>query len=95
MPEQTWLTFDETERRILEMHTYPEGRAAVRMVLEEMIGQWVPRDYIQVKTGQRDVRTRISELRHKEHLPIVHNHRAGGASAYMLLPGRDAAWDGG
>jgi len=76
--------FLEQEQQIMRRHRHPSGADAILLELRRAGGAWVYLDSLTARTGQRNVRSRMYELRKRGHV-IEHNGRAGGRSAYRLV----------
>lgn len=74
------------ELSILQTHRYAKGAMAVLDVLRERPGEWILRDWLQMVTGQDNIRSRVSELRQEPYrFDIECNRRAGSRTAYRLV----------
>ncbi len=75
----------ERENDLATKNEYPPGAARVLDVLRERLGDWILRDDIQARTGQRNVRSRVDELRHRGGFDIECNKQGGRRTAYRLV----------
>lgn len=75
----------QEEVDLFSSHSHPHGALAVLDVLRARPGEWILRDWLQVVTGQDNIRSRVSELRIKGHFDIECNRRAGRRTAYRLV----------
>lgn len=80
------MAVTEEELAIVTTHRYQHGAMAVLDVLRMNLGEWILRDWLEAVTGQRNIRSRVSELRQEPYkFDIECNRRAGSRTAYRLV----------
>jgi len=80
------VSVTEEELVIVTTHRYAKGAMAVLEELRLHLGEWILRDWLEAVTGQRNIRSRVSELRQEPYkFTIDCNRRAGSRTAYRLV----------
>jgi hypothetical protein len=80
------MAVTEQEIAIFKTNRYQKGAMAVLEELRLHLGEWILRDWLEAVTGQRNIRSRVSELRQEPYkFTIECNRRAGNRTAYRLV----------